>query len=150
MKLGQKLGLGSFLCLNIFMIIMAVIRLSGFRYRHTFDDSWILIWLQLEACIAVTMVSLTAFRSIFVENAYKQHRIKQASPPQGLPSGVFRRQKICSLEDQELANLPAMRAAIHVNPVQTLKSGTTLVSDRRSRDQESYSNEYYRVDLERD
>ena len=67
-KPSQKLGLGVFLCLSIGMILMAITRLSGVHsYRGSFDEIWILLWQQIEACIAVTMLSLTAFRSVFVE-----------------------------------------------------------------------------------
>ena len=49
------------------MILVAITRLSGLHYKGSFDEIWILLWQQIEACIAVTMLSLTAFRSIFVE-----------------------------------------------------------------------------------
>lgn len=45
---------------------MAIIRVSGIHYHGKFDNPWIFMWQQIEACIAVTMLSLTAFRSVFV------------------------------------------------------------------------------------
>ena len=78
-KFGQKLGLATFLCLSICMIIIAIIRVSGLRYHGKFDNSWIFMWQQLEACIAVTMLSLTAFRSVFVA-AKPSLNNKRASP----------------------------------------------------------------------
>ena len=65
-KRRQKLGLAAFLCLSICMIIIAIIRVSGLYYKDTFDSTWIFMWQEVEACVAVTMLSLTAFRSIFV------------------------------------------------------------------------------------
>ena len=65
-KASQKLGLAAFLCLSICMIIMAIIRVSGIRYRGEFDNTWIFMWQQVEACTAVAMLSLTAFRNIFI------------------------------------------------------------------------------------
>ncbi|KAL8990577.1 MAG: hypothetical protein Q9169_008088 [Polycauliona sp. 2 TL-2023] len=31
------------------------------------DNTWIFMWQQIEACVAVTMLSLTAFRSVFIQ-----------------------------------------------------------------------------------
>ena len=64
-KPSQKIGLGAFLCLSIGMILMAITRAAGFRFHGKFDDTWVSIWQHLEACVAVMMLSLTAFRSIF-------------------------------------------------------------------------------------
>ena len=66
MKTRQNLGLATFLCLSICMIIVAIIRVSGLHYRGTFDNTWIFLLQQVESCVAVTMLSLTAFRSVFV------------------------------------------------------------------------------------
>ena len=78
-KFGQKLGLATFLCLSICMIIIAIVRVSGIHYRGRFDNTWIFMWQQVEACIAVTMLSLTAFRSVFVA-AKPSLNNKRASP----------------------------------------------------------------------
>ena len=78
-KSGQKFGLAAFLSLNICMIIIAIVRVSGFHYHGKFDDSWTVMWQQLEACTAVTMLSLTAFRSVFVV-AKPSLNNKRASP----------------------------------------------------------------------
>jgi hypothetical protein len=48
------------------MVIVAIIRVSGIHYHGKFDNTWIFMWQQVEACIAVTMLSLTAFQSVFV------------------------------------------------------------------------------------
>ena len=48
------------------MIIMAITRLSGLQYRGKYDSTWVFLWQQIEACTAVTILSLTAFRSFFV------------------------------------------------------------------------------------
>ena len=73
-KLRQKLGFGIFLCLSVFMMITAIVRISSLRVDTTLlgvpinaiDVPWKLFWQQAEACIAVLMVSLTAIRSIFM------------------------------------------------------------------------------------
>ena len=66
MARNQKLALGGSLCLSICMILIAIIRISGLRAGNSIDVAWEIFWQFMEACIAVLMVSLTAFRSLFV------------------------------------------------------------------------------------
>ena len=87
-KLRQKLGIGAFLCLSVVMIIMSLIYTS--RIRTSVDSLnlvWILFWQEAGACAAVIMVSMTAFRSIFISNKRKPDKIK-AEP------GIFQRFQI--------------------------------------------------------
>ena len=60
------------------MIIVTIIRVSGLHDRHAkaIDVVWEFHWQWVEACVAITMVSLTAFRSFFV-----QHNSRNNSPP---------------------------------------------------------------------
>ena len=76
-KLRQKLGIGAFLCLSIVMIVIALIYTSRIRTSvDSFNLVWKLFWQQVGACAAVIMVSLTAFRSIFVSNKRKVDHTK--------------------------------------------------------------------------
>lgn len=74
-KQRQKLGIGFFLCLSVFMIIIAIIRIS--RVHATDFEIWASFWQQFEGCIAVLMVSLTAFRTLFVSKASKSENSPQ-------------------------------------------------------------------------
>ena len=65
-KRRQKIFLGVFLSLSIFMTITASVRAPGVNYNGEFDLVWIFIWHHAEACVAVSMVSLTPSRSIFI------------------------------------------------------------------------------------
>lgn len=66
-KLQQKLAVGLSLCLSIIMIITAIVQISGIHTpAKNFDATWGIFWQFMEACIAVIMVSLTTFRSLFV------------------------------------------------------------------------------------
>ncbi|MCJ1466210.1 hypothetical protein MMC07_004829 [Pseudocyphellaria aurata] len=77
-KLQQKLALGLSLCLSIIMIITAIVQISGIHApTDTIDVTWEIFWQLMEACIAVIMVSSTAFRSLFVA-----HKSGNKSPPQ--------------------------------------------------------------------
>ena len=77
LKLQRKLALGVVLCLSIFMIVIASIRL-GLCYIPTTDGStipdttWLFFWQALEACTAIIMVSLTAFRSLYGQGRAKK------------------------------------------------------------------------------
>lgn len=64
---NQKLGIAAFLCLSICTALMVITRLSGRYYHGKYDNIWVFLWQHIEACTAVTMLSLTAFRSVFVE-----------------------------------------------------------------------------------
>ena len=144
MKSRQKLGLGVFLCLSIFMCITAAIRVSGMRYQRAFDNSWMFLWLQVEVCVAVTMISLTAFRPVFVAHASKPRAKNQASPWLASTARNLRRHKKLCSEGPELANLTipsatltGMRTAIRGDQMETQKSGDeTLVLDNLSRGQQ--------------
>lgn len=74
MQTQQKLGLGAFLCLQVLMIILAIIRISGFVYHDAFDMGWVYLWQQIESCVSVSAISLTAFRVMFVASASRRAR----------------------------------------------------------------------------
>ena len=73
-SLRQKIGIGSFLCLSLIMIIIAVIRIS--RVHASDFDIWFLFLQQLEGCIAVLMLSLTALRTLYVSAKKTQEQQK--------------------------------------------------------------------------
>ena len=57
------------------MIILSLVKASGIRTSvNSFNLVWEMFWQQVEACTAVIMVSLTAFRSIFISNMQRIHR----------------------------------------------------------------------------
>ena len=70
-KARQKFELATFLCLSIVMIILAIVRMVGLRYHNKINLSWTQFWFHLESCTAVTMLSATAFRSLFVSAVSK-------------------------------------------------------------------------------
>jgi hypothetical protein len=65
------------------MAVMAITRVSGMQIVSTFgikgfDSGWLYFWQQMEACMAVSLVSSTAFRSLFMAHAAKK---KEQTPP---------------------------------------------------------------------
>ncbi|MCJ1362616.1 hypothetical protein MMC16_001721 [Acarospora aff. strigata] len=152
-KPHQKLGLGAFLCLSVVMVIVAITRASGLFYHGVFDNSWIFLWQQVESCAAVTMISLTAFRSVFVGRGWlKPHRKRQVTPWQASVSWVLRRQKRHASNDQDLADvtipsatLTGMRTFIHGNQSGAFHSSDeTLVSNKGSQNAKQPDIYHYR------
>jgi hypothetical protein len=78
LSLKRKLALMTVLSLSTFMIAIAIVRITltrvsspalkmappGLLPDHAPDSVWLFFWQQVEACTAVLMVSLTAFRSM--------------------------------------------------------------------------------------
>ena len=105
---GQKLGIGVFLSLSIFMIVIACIRIVGFNiFNHAF--LWQLFWLQVEGSVAVIMVSLTAFRSVFASQGPEARR-RKARPWYSSTIAKLRRHKASS-EGHNLGDLPVIPTA---------------------------------------
>ncbi|OJD40671.1 integral membrane [Diplodia corticola] len=67
MSRRQKIGLGTFLSLSLVMVIIAMVRIVGSVRGDgaNLDVAWEFFWQQLEACVAVMMGSVTAFRGVF-------------------------------------------------------------------------------------
>lgn len=97
MKPRQKLGLGIFLCLSVMMMMIAIIRISGYRYNGiglsgSIDTTWAFFCLYLEACVAVIMASITAFRSLFIRGGSRTiERNKTQNPIHAIRQQISRR-----------------------------------------------------------
>lgn len=115
-NLRQKLILGATLCLSIVMIIIAIIRMSKFRIASTkIDIIWDVFWEQVEACMAVIMVSISAFRSFFVahETRLRENQIRNRPwymSKQNTSRSAYRRRKLQS-ESEEMDQLPEIPRA---------------------------------------
>ena len=90
-KARQKVELATLLCLSIFMIILAIVRIGGLRYHNRIDLSWNHFWFHLESCTAVTKLSATAFRSLFVSAVPKGNRAGPWVPSTGRLLGRHKR-----------------------------------------------------------
>ncbi|KAK3171317.1 hypothetical protein OEA41_003401 [Lepraria neglecta] len=78
-NMRRKLALWAILCLSIFTMITAIVRIAGGNTSHgQVDSAWVIFWLQAEAAVAVIVVSVTAFRALFVAHKASKHQ----SPPQ--------------------------------------------------------------------
>ncbi|KAJ8131069.1 hypothetical protein O1611_g2555 [Lasiodiplodia mahajangana] len=84
---STKFGVATFLCLSIFMAIIAIIRLSGYYYKGYGNSVWEFFWQQVECAVAVTTASITAFRTLFV----KQQRHDRFGATDSQEPSLFRR-----------------------------------------------------------
>ena len=113
MKTTQKLGIGAFLCLSFCMIVIACVRFSGLRVRGSSIDVWQYFWLEVEACVAVCMISLTAFRSVFASNSSNANAAK-AKP---WYSSTIERNRERRRRAPEIEELPTRPRATRVSGV---------------------------------
>ena len=102
----QKFELATFLCLSIFMIILAIVRIGGLRYNNRIDLSWNHLWFHLESCTAVTMLSATAFRSLFVSAVPKGNRAAPWVPSTDRLLGRHKRNVLDHQDPDELSTPP--------------------------------------------
>ena len=115
-KARQKLELATFLCLSIFMILLAIVRIGGLRYHNKIDLSWNHFWWHLESCTAVTMLSATAFRSLFISPVPKGNKASPWVPSTGRLLG---RHKCNVYNHQDLDDISV--------PSPTLSSGSRIL-----------------------
>jgi hypothetical protein len=85
-SMRRKVALGTVLCLSVFMIIIAVIRVALDRIvistgAEAPDTVWLYFWTNFEGAIAIIMVSLTAFRSMLGQDA-----VSKADPSSSITS----------------------------------------------------------------
>ena len=113
MQARQKCIVGIFLSLNLFMTVTATVRVSGLKFHGTIDEVWSLIWLHIEACVAVIMISLTAFRSVYVSSQSSRARRERANKPwYSSTVAAIRRKRIFNQKDEEsTAGLPTIPSA---------------------------------------
>lgn len=73
-SIRQKLGVGAFLTLNTCVAIVCIVRVSATENRGSYNPTWGFFWQQAEASMAITMLSLTAFRSLFGSEHFSTHQ----------------------------------------------------------------------------
>ena len=139
-KLRQKFIVGLFLCLNLLMVVVAAIRVSNLIFRGNLDLVWLFIWSLMEACVAVSMISLTVFRSAFVDSESSRARRRADKKPwYSSTIDAIKRNKAHRLSDEEgiqgqseiripSATLTGMRSFIQKGHHNQTKNQTTNVS----------------------
>ena len=104
-SLRRKFALWGILCLSIFTMITAVVRVAGGNINNgQVDTAWAIFWLQTEAAVAVIVVSMTAFRVLFV--AHKASKHQSPNQQDGLSSRSLWSKRIRSRDDSATGPLP--------------------------------------------
>lgn len=95
-----------FLTLNIWLIVIALVRVSSFKRGNTFDLVWTLFFQYLEPNIAILAASFSAFRSVFTKTGARHH-------PAPRPTYTHRQRlfKKPSSEERPLDDLPSVPGA---------------------------------------
>lgn len=127
--LHRKFVLGAMLCLSIFMIIIAIVRVAMLRLPgDVTDTTWLFFWQTLEGAIATTMVVLTSFRSLYgtdraTKGKHSAHindeslvlRAKRNRPNDGVQSTIqASKPSVTRQADEELTELNSFKGNIKV------------------------------------
>ena len=104
-SIRRKLALGGILCLSVCTMIISIIKVAGASTSiGGVDSSWVLLWYDIEAAVAIIVVSFTAFRALFVAHQAKKYRSPAENPSTSrkLWSGKAR-----SSQSKELPAIPS-------------------------------------------
>ena len=80
LKLRQKLSIGAVLSLSVFMIAIAIARGVLAHVYDDYNQTWAIVWVLMEASVSIAMVSLMAFRELFLA-------CSRSSAPLASPAG---------------------------------------------------------------
>lgn len=134
----QKIGLACSLCLSCFMVIVTIVRIAGMKPRGSgsVDIVWTAFWQQQECSIAVLMVSVSAFRSLFVPSP--------ARPPvqgqQGYSPSEKRRRLLRRRPDADLYDTHGTNGFPQI-PNATLTGMATLIGGDRQSEEIAYQDQ---------
>lgn len=121
----QKIGLAFSLCLSCVMVIVTIVRIAGMRRKGSgsVDIVWLAFWQQQECSIAVLMVSVSAFRSLFIPSPKTPAPRQQRDSPSEKGRRLLRRRPDPDLYDTHETNgLPQI-------PTATLTGMATLMGE---------------------
>ena len=93
-KMSQKLTLACSLCLTTIVVIFTVTRASGLEWQDKHDVLWMVYFQVVAAEVGLILVSMTAFRALFVSRAARNQHSPHKSPSVWLKSRCFSRNLI--------------------------------------------------------
>ena len=73
MSVKQKFYIGGFLTVNLWLIVIALVRITSFKKGRTFDFTWTMFFQMFEPNVAILAACFSAFRSLFVNNGLERH-----------------------------------------------------------------------------
>ena len=92
--MSQKLTLACSLCLTTIVIIFTVTRASGLQWQHKLDFLWEVYFQVVAAEVGLILVSMTAFRALFVSRAARNQHPPHRGPSVWLKSRCYLRHHI--------------------------------------------------------
>ena len=133
----QKIGLAFSLCLSGVMVMVAIVRIAGMRPGGgPVDIVWLAFWQQQECSIAVLMVSVSAFRSLFVQSP-----AKIPAPRQNIESpGYRRRMFLRHRHDRDLYDIEESNGLPQI-PDAKIKGLSTIAGRDKSHDEKAGLNQ---------
>ena len=137
----QKSGLAFSLCLSGVMVIVSIVRIAGMRHGGSgnVDIVWLSFWQQQECSIAILMISVSAFRPLFVPSTTKSPILgHQRSSPSERRGRFLRQRHDPDLYDTNETNgLPQIPSA-------TLTGVTSMVRrDRQSTERADLDQQFH-------
>ncbi|KAK3387420.1 hypothetical protein B0H63DRAFT_156993 [Podospora didyma] len=72
-RFTQKIALGLTLCLTIVMIAISIARIAGLVWKDKLDTVWETFTVIIAAEIGLTLVSITAFRALYISQTKRHH-----------------------------------------------------------------------------
>ncbi len=95
------------------MIIISIVRMSGFRLNRADNIVWESFWHQVEASVALITVSITAFRSLLGIKALKarEKKKRERSWFSNRPRLLARYHKKETQDESKLEQLPSIPGA---------------------------------------
>ena len=88
-KLSQKLTLACSLCLTTVVITFTVTRVGGLKWHDKLDVLWEVYFQVVAAEVGLILVSMTAFRALFVSRAARNQHSPQKGPSSWVKSRYF-------------------------------------------------------------
>lgn len=117
MSVKQRFGVAAFLTMNVWLIVIALVRATSLKQGDVSDTTWALFFQYFEPNIAILAACLSAFRSIFVTGGSKRNARKDW--PSNSPSRrIFRK------APRPLDNLPRVPGAT-LTGIRTFIGGKT-------------------------
>ena len=144
-SLRQKIGLAFSLCLSCVMIIVTIVRIAGMKQggSGSVDIVWLVFWQQQECSIAVLMVSVSAFRSLFVQSPAQSPMLRhpRSSPSEKRRRFLRRRPDPDLYDTHETNGLPQIPSA-------TLTGMATVIGARSRAEEAPYPDQQYHSHLQ--
>ena len=131
MSIGQKLGLGAFLTVNIWLIIVALVRISSIKEGNTVDTTWQVFFQFFEPNVAILAACFSAFRSLFIINGFKR-QARNDRATYSIRQRLFRKSPA---DHQQFDDLPSVPRATFTG------THTVIRQNDRMKDARVYKNE---------